>query len=123
MPLDLFTHLKVLDRKVCLLQKQLANLLLVQVNYDKTKVQSVLNFVDSNTVEFTAGNGGEIFANIVGNAQGFDGLLFEYADNYASISATIDPRLIFVVVDETNANDKSLYLHTGVSLQFLQTIK
>ncbi len=46
----------------------------------------------------------------------------EIADNYAGISKLTNRRLIYVVSDETNNGDISLYIHTGVKIVFLQTV-
>jgi len=67
-----------------------------------------LVFPDANS-----GNGG------TGN---FAGLGFEPVDTFADISEETTERLIRVDADETNNGDKSLYLHDGTTILFLQTI-
>lgn len=49
--------------------------------------------------------------------------VIENAATYAAISNSIEKRLIKVTADETNNGNKSLYLHDGTTLYFLQTIQ
>lgn len=50
------------------------------------------------------------------------GASIEIAPTYAAISPGGAKRHILVEVDETNFSNKSLYLYTGSTLLFLQTI-
>lgn len=46
----------------------------------------------------------------------------EISSTYAAISTSTVKRQVYVLVDETNNGDKSLYLYTGSTLKFLQTV-
>lgn len=111
--MDLYNHIKSLDRRMCLLSKKVEKLLLLQVNTVDNKMQSILNLVDSDSVEFEDLGEGKVTAR---------SKLFEFVDDYVSISNNTNKRFIFVVTDETNNNDTSLYLYTGSELKFLQTV-
>ena len=50
------------------------------------------------------------------------GLFLELSATFAAIAGGPVQRLVVVAVDETNNSDKSLYLHDGTTLLFLQTI-
>lgn len=52
---------------------------------------------------------------------GCDGFL-EIANTFSSISDSTKKRMVYVLTDETNYNDLSLYLYTGTQLKFLQTV-
>lgn len=51
-----------------------------------------------------------------------DGSFLEIAATFATISSSSNKRFIYVLADETNNGDISLYLYTGISLKFLQTV-
>lgn len=48
--------------------------------------------------------------------------IIEIQNTYAGISTDTYKRLILVLTDETNNNDKSLYVHTGTGITFLLTL-
>lgn len=48
--------------------------------------------------------------------------LVEIAATKAAVNVATHQRLVYVTADETNNGDTSLYLHTGSTLKFLQTV-
>lgn len=46
----------------------------------------------------------------------------EISATYSSISSSTSKRVIYILADENNGGLISLYIHTGISLKFLQTV-
>ena len=63
-----------------------------------------------------------VFSEPGGSGLPTEGLPLEIAATFAAIDGASDARFIIVTNDETNNNDKSLYLHDGSTKLFLQTI-
>lgn len=117
---NILQEIEFLKRRYCQLEKKVDKLLLLQVNGIDNDLQSILDLVNSDTVTFEDLGDGKVTAYSSGGSGG--GANIEIADNYASIDPSIDKRFIYVITDEMNYNDSSLYIYTGSALKFLLTV-
>ena len=46
----------------------------------------------------------------------------EVVSTFSNITNSTKKRLIYVITDESNNNDSSLYIYNGLELKFLQTV-
>lgn len=118
---NLTEELAFLRRRYCQLEKKIDKLILLQVNGVDNDLQSILDLVDSDTIQFEDLGEGKITAYALGGGSG--GISIDIKDTYSDINLSdINKRFIYVITDEINNSDSSLYIHTGFALMFLLTI-
>jgi hypothetical protein len=68
-------------------------------------------------------NAGDLVEGMLDDARlSANAVLSEVVNTFAGISASTHRRLVYVIADENNNGDTSLYFHNGTALKFLQTV-
>ncbi len=118
---NIYSIVTRLERKLCCLEKAFSKLLLLKVNGIDNKLQSILDLVDSDTIEFEYLIDGKVTAH--STSGGTSGVNIEVVDNYADIDLNdFTKRFIEVITDEINNNDNTLYMCDGIGFRWIVTL-
>ncbi len=119
--MDLYKEIAYLKYRLCLLEKAAEKSTQFRTNGVKNPLQSILDLVNSDTVDFEYLVDGKVQAKVAAGSGGI-GADIQVVDHFSDIGSSTVKRFIYVIVDETNNNDSSLYVYIGTGLKFLLTV-
>lgn len=114
--MNLEQTLKSLEYQLCVLRKKVDKLLLIKVNAIDNKLQSILDFTDSDTAQFEYLVDGKVTVHTNNSSE------LDLVDNYVDMIASGPKRFIYVITDENNNGDSSIYVYNGTIIKFVTTL-